>query len=447
MSSRVVDVQMPADIHAERTILGAVMLDNSRLYEAQETISADDFSLDAHRRIFLRMTELADYGSSIDCMTLRAILEKNRELECVGGFPYVLNLDDGIPHRPVIRDYVRIVKDKALLRKVMSIASSALALAETQSEPGIEVIGETMDSLNDAMATQKSTAKQIQEILPDAVRRFEEIADRPQTGLLGAGFFTPMIDQATCGIQETELCLIAARPGQGKTEAGLQTALRNARNGLRVHIQSMEMKRDPLLWRMWRLMAQVPIQLMRDPRLLGPTLRRALQLAQEEIADLPIQIDDTHELTVSEFRSRAILAAKRWKADLLIVDYGQLLVVPRAKSAVEAAPKQAQTLSHIARDYCRTAALVQLRRCPPNDLNKYPDIEDIFGASQWEQAAQIILMLHRTRHEKEFTGEDFCFLGKMREGQWLRPFGIRATPWGEFQDRTEGENYGPSWKM
>ena len=88
---------------------------------------------------------------------------------------------------------------------------------------------------------------------------------------------------------------------------------------------------------------------------------------------------------------------------------------------------------------------MQLRRCPPNDLNKYPDIEDIFGASQWEQAAQIILMLHRTRHEKEFTGEDFCFFGKMREGQWLRPFGIRATPWGEFQDRGEGENYGPGW--
>jgi replicative DNA helicase len=438
---------MPADIFAERTILGAIMLDNSRLYEAQEALSADDFSLDSHKRIFLRMIDLADTGSSIDCMTLRSILAKTKELETVGGFPYVLDLDAGLPSRPVIRDHMRIVKDKALLRKVMAISSVALARAENQSNLGIEVIGETIDSLNDAMASQKSSAKQIQEILPDAVRRFEEIANQPQTGLLGAALFTPLIDQATCGIQDTELCLIAARPGQGKTEAGLQTALRNARNGLRVHIQSLEMKRDPLLWRMWRLMARVPIQVMRDPRCLGPTYRRAIQLAQEEIADLPIQIDDTHELTVSDFRSRAILAARRWKADLLVVDYGQLLVVPRAKSAVEAAPKQAEALRHIARDYCKTAALVQLRRCPPNDLNKYPDIEDIFGASQWEQAAQIILMMHRTRHEKEFTGEDFCFLGKMREGQWLRPFGIRATPWGEFQDRTEGQNYGPSWKM
>jgi replicative DNA helicase len=447
MSSRVVDVQMPADIFAERTILGAIMLDNSRLYEAQEALSADDFSLDSHKRIFLRMIDLADTGSSIDCMTLRSILAKTKELDTVGGFPYVLDLDAGLPTRPVIRDHMRIVKDKALLRKVMAISSVALARAENQSNLGIEVIGETIDSLNDAMASQKSSAKQIQEILPDAVRRFEEIANQPQTGLLGAALFTPLIDQATCGIQDTELCLIAARPGQGKTEAGLQTALRNARNGLRVHIQSLEMKRDPLLWRMWRLMARVPIQVMRDPRCLGPTYRRAIQLAQEEIADLPIQIDDTHELTVSDFRSRAILAARRWKADLLVVDYGQLLVVPRAKSAVEAAPKQAEALRHIARDYCKTAALVQLRRCPPNDLNKYPDIEDIFGASQWEQAAQIILMMHRTRHDKEFTGEDFCFLGKMREGQWLRPFGIRATPWGEFQDRTEGQNYGPSWKM
>ena len=282
MPKPVVDVQMPADIYAERTILGAIMLDNSRLYEAQEILAVDDFSLDSHQRIFLRMIELADVGSSIDTLTLRAIMDKNRELEACGGFPYILDLDAGLPSRPIIRDYVKIVKDKALLRKVMSISTAALARAESQADLGMEVIGETMDALNEAMATQKSTAKSIQELMPDAVRRFEQIADKSQTGLLGCALFTSLIGQATCGIQDTELYLIAGRPGQGKTEAGLQTALRNARAGLRVHIQSLEMKRDPLLWRLWRLMAKVPIHLMRDPRCLGPELRRALRTLRKK---------------------------------------------------------------------------------------------------------------------------------------------------------------------
>jgi len=94
------DFGAPADIFAERTILGAIMLDNSRLYEAQEALSADDFSLDSHKRIFLRMIDLADTGSSIDCMTLRSILAKTKELETVGGFPYVLDLDAGLRPGP-----------------------------------------------------------------------------------------------------------------------------------------------------------------------------------------------------------------------------------------------------------------------------------------------------------------------------------------------------------
>jgi replicative DNA helicase len=131
------------------------------------------------------------------------------------------------------------------------------------------------------------------------------------------------------------------------------------------------------------------------------------------------------------------LAAKRWKAELLIVDYAQLLLVPKARTIIEATPRQAETLRHIARDYCRTVAMAQIRRAPPTDLNRYPDIEDILGSSAFEQAAQIILLLHRTRKEKEYTGEDFCFLGKMRELQALGAFGIRAERWGEFRDRFE----------
>jgi replicative DNA helicase len=294
------------------------------------------------------------------------------------------------------------------------------------------------DAVLEASSRVSSHGRQIDAIVVEDAMRFEAQADAPFTGILGASLFTPELSRITAGLQDNELCLICARPGQGKTEAAIQIAVENARNGLRVHFQSMEMKSWQLVRRMLRYMARIPVSHMRDPRCLRPEERQAIRNAREELLDLPIFIDDTHELTCSDYRSRAVLATKRWKADLILVDYAQLLIVPTAKGdAIKAAPKQAETLRHIARDYCRTIALAQLRRSPPNDLNLYPDIEMIFGASQFEQAAQMILLLHRERKEKRYTGEDFCFIGKMRELQGIEPIGIKANPWGGFVDRYE----------
>ena len=432
------DAGLPASIDAEKTILGAIMLDNAAHSEASERIDADDFSLDSHGRIFLRMTDLMTSQRAVDIVTLAEELAKNKEVESVGGVAYLASLTEGLPRRPVISEYIRIVKDKSLARRLMAIASAAIARAADGTETALETIGAAVEQLQESAGRCVEGGQQICEFIPDAAMEFEVIADSPRVGLRGANLLTSEVDRITGGIMDGELALVAARPGMGKTEAGvIGCSIRNARRGLRVHIQSLEMTRKQILWRMWRLIAQVPVAAMRDPRCLTPEQRQAIRNAQEELADLPIFIDDKHELTVSEYRSRAVLAAKRWKADLIIVDYAQLLIVPRTKGIIEAAPKQAETLRHIARDYCRTLALAQLRRAPPNDLNRYPDIEDILGSSAFEQAAQIILLLHRTRQEKRYTGEDFCFIGKMRELQTIEPLGIQAEKWGEFRDRYE----------
>ena len=434
------DACLPANIDAEKTILDAILLDNMAFYEAVECgILADDFSLDSHRRLFLRMADLMEFGHAVDIVTLANELGRNKEVESVGGVAYLASLTEGLPRRPVIGEYIRIVRDKAMARRLMAISSAAIARAADQTETALEIIGEAISELEDATARGKIQGQEISEIIVSDAVRFDSEANAPYSGILGASLFTAELSRITCGVQENELCLLCARPGQGKTEAAVQTILENARRGLRVHVQSMEMRKQQIIRRMVRLVAQVPVSHMRDPRCLTPDERRRIVVAREELADLPIFIDDTHELTMSEYRSRAVLAAKRWKADLLVVDYAQLLLVPRAKNAVEEAKKQAETLRHIARDYCRTLALAQLRRCPPNDLNRFPDIEDILGSSAFEQAAQMILLLHRTRENKTYTGEDFCFIGKMRELQDIRPLGIAAEKWGAFKDRYEGE--------
>ena len=432
-----IDTGLPANTSAERTLLGCVLLDNGSFYEIAGALEADDFSLDSHRRIFLRMADLMEAQRPVDIVTLSYELDRHKEVATIGGVPYLASLTEGLPRRLSPSEYLRIVKDKAFARRLMLISSSAIARAADGTESAETIAAEAIEQMQGAQKSVVNRGCEVKDAMPEAVTRFLAEANSQDGGILGAHLLTPDIDRVTAGLMAEELCLLAGRPGSGKTEGGLQIALRNARAGMRVYFQSLEMRRESLLRRLWRIMARVPVSAMRDPRCLNLAQREAIKNAQEELLDLPIFIDDTHELTISEFRSRAVLAAKRWRADLLVVDYAQLLLVPRSRSIIEAAPRQAEALRHIARDYCRTLALAQIRRAPPNDLNRYPDIEDILGSSAFEQAAQVILLLHRTRENKTFTGEDYCFLGKMRELQDIKPFGIRAEKWGEFADRYE----------
>ncbi len=439
----------PAAPEFERTILGAILSDNLAFYTAVECgLLASDFSLESHERIFTRIGEMLEQGLICDQLTLCQRLTELKEIQAVGGWAYVTDLLDGVPRRTVIEQYVKSVRDKALGRQLMEICSRGIDRAQDQSESAVETLDAVIEQMQESRARITRHGKPIADLTLDAVTKFDEECNIEVGRLLGTSVFTPEVDRVTSGLMSGELCLIAGRPHSGKTEAALQLTLANARRGLRVHFQSMEMTHGQLQRRLWRLISQVPVSAMRDPRCLTPDQRARIRIAQEELLDLPIFIDDTHELKVSDFRSRAILAAKRWKADLIVADYAQLIIVPRAKSIVEAAPTQAETLRHIARDYCRMVALAQLRRAPPQDLNRYPDVEDLLGSSAFEQAAQMILMLHRSRKEKEYTGEDFCFLGKMREMQNLRAFGIQAEKWGEYKDRYDlGPKTSKHWEL
>ncbi len=138
---------LPANLDAEKTILGAILLDNAAHAEAAEVLNADDFSLDSHRRIFLRMSELIDTGRTVDIVTLANELARYKEVEAVGGVAYLASLTEGLPRRPVIEDYIRIVKDKSMLRRLMGICSAAIAKAADQSQDAIGVLDETESQL------------------------------------------------------------------------------------------------------------------------------------------------------------------------------------------------------------------------------------------------------------------------------------------------------------
>src|SRR4051794_38671817 len=224
------DAGLPANIDAEKTILGAILLDNAAHSEASEKIDGDDFSLDSHRRIFLRMTDLMNSQRPVDIVTLAEELAKNKEVESVGGVAYLASLTEGLPRRPVIEEYIRIVKDKSLLRKLMMICSSAIARAADQSEDAIGVLDDTESQLLEV--SEKSLAGGLESVEKIVANSFGSVDNlykhsREVTGL--ATDFTEL-DRLTSGLQKGELIIIAARPSMGKTALAINIAQNAAIN-------------------------------------------------------------------------------------------------------------------------------------------------------------------------------------------------------------------------
>src|SRR5579859_5109605 len=195
------DAGLPANIDAEKTVLGAILLDNTAHSEAAERLEADDFSLDSHKRIFLRMSELMNEQHAVDIVTLANELARAKEIESVGGVAYLASLTEGLPIRPVIEDYIRIVKDKSLLRKLMLICSAAIARAADQSETALEVLDAAESQLLEV--SEKGITRGLEpldKIVADSFGSIDNLykESRDVTGL-ATGF--RVLDEMTKGLQ------------------------------------------------------------------------------------------------------------------------------------------------------------------------------------------------------------------------------------------------------
>ena len=141
--------KLPANVEAERSILGAILLDNMAYNEAAENLRPDDFSLDSHRRIYSRMMDLMESSRPIDIITLVEELERKRELQAIGDVGYISGLLDGVPDRPSIEHYIHIVRDKAVLRGLINVSTKTIAHASEQSDPADEILNEAEAAIFD----------------------------------------------------------------------------------------------------------------------------------------------------------------------------------------------------------------------------------------------------------------------------------------------------------
>jgi replicative DNA helicase len=426
---------LPANLDAEKTILGAILLDNAAHSEASERLDADDFSLDSHRRIFLRMSELMNSQRAVDIVTLANELARYKEVESVGGVAYLASLTEGLPRRPVIEEYIRIVKDKSLLRRLMSICSAAIARAADQSETALEVIGDAEARLLEV--SEKGITHGLHPLDLIVQHSFGSIDNlykqsREITGL--ATDFTEF-DRMTSGLQRGELIIIAARPSMGKTALAINIAQNAAVNhSATVAIFSLEMSKESLLRRMLASQAWV------DQRNLQTGFIRKedhakLERGLEQLVESRIFIDDSAGISLAEMRAKARrLRQTAGGLDLVVVDYLQLMsaTLPASGGRRGGYENRTQEVSAISRGLKALAkelnlpvvALSQLSRASERrGDDKRPLLSDLRESGSIEQDADVVAFIHRESYynrDEEMSESDRAkseiILAKQRNG-------------------------------
>src|SRR5690348_1197028 len=218
------DRSLPASVEAERAILGAILLDNAAFPQAAEFLQADDFSLDSHRRIYRRMEELSNSGRAIDFVTLTEQLGQHKEIESVGGVAYVTSLTDGLPRVKNIDQYVRIVRDKALLRGLIHAATAAIQKAYDQDAPAEEIVDAAeADLFSVAQKRIGQGFMGVADIVRSSFGSIDKLYERGQR-ITGLETHFEDLDSMTSGLQKSDLIIIAARPSMGKTAFAINIA-------------------------------------------------------------------------------------------------------------------------------------------------------------------------------------------------------------------------------
>jgi replicative DNA helicase len=423
------DDQRPASVHAETTILGGMLVDPLAIVDATMLLRADDFSLDSHRRIYTAMLHLAEVGHAVDIVTVTEELRKRKELDSIGGVAYLASLSEGLPRKPSIESYVRIVKDKSLMRQLMTVCDIGLNEAGDQSQVALDVlnkVGHLLNEISDDAIT--GGFSDISTIVKDSFGSIDALYEQ---GREVTGLATHYIDfdRMTSGLQDSELIIIAARPSMGKTAWAINIAENAAvRGGKVVAVFSLEMSKASLLRRMLASQALVNSKAIQTGMLMRDD-RTKLINGLEKLMESKIFIDDTPGITLAEMRAKArrLKQQQQGKLDLIVIDYLQLMTGSNTGS--KSFENRTQEVSAISRGLKALAkemkvpvvALSQLSRASEQrGGDKKPLLSDLRESGSIEQDADVVCFIHREeyydRENEDLKGKAEIIIAKQRNG-------------------------------
>ncbi len=418
---------LPTNVDAERFVLGSILLDDSFYVQAAGTLEPDDFSLEKHRRIFKRMGDLNERGEKIDRVTVANELMKFGELEACDGLSYLVSLDDGLPQIPNLDSYIRIVKDKAVLRRIIFTSQHMMNRAMQGEEAPEEILAgaeETLLKLGEARV--KSGLLNPEQILQSYEGGINAFLD-PSKRIKGISSGFTKFDEMTGGMHGGDLIILAARPSMGKTALALNIAQHVAlKLKQTVAIFSLEMSKESLLTRMLCAAARVDSQKFRAGYL-SQEERRKLNHALHELVEAPLFIDDTPGVHLMDMHAKLRrLQAENQKSGgvkLVIVDYLQLMT---GRGRFENRNQEVSALSRgmklLAKELnVPMLVLSQLSRAVETRQGDHrPQLSDLRESGSIEQDADLVGFIFReevyNKNREDLRGLAELIIAKQRNG-------------------------------
>jgi replicative DNA helicase len=436
---------LPANLDAERFVLGAILMDDALYIQVAGTLQAEDFNLEKHRRIFLRMGELYERGERIDRVTVANELMKQNQLESVDGVTYLVSLDEGLPALTNLESYVRIVKDKATLRRIIFTSQKLIdrcILAEEEPDQILASAEESLLKLGDERTTEALLSpKRILEDFDGGINAFLDPSKRIKG--LSTGFLR--LDEMTGGLHEGELVILAARPSMGKTALALNIAQHVAMRPEQkqtVAVFSLEMSRESLLTRMICAAARVDQQKFRASYL-NQDERRRLAKAASDLVQAPLFIDDTAGTHLMDIHAKLRRLRSEHGLALVVIDYLQLM---SGRGRYENRNQEISTISRglklLAKDL-RVPMLVlsQLNRAPEIRQGDHrPQLSDLRESGSIEQDADLVAFIFREEvykpQDESLRGMAELLLAKQRNGPTGKVNLVFLREFTKFENRT-----------
>lgn len=411
----------PQNLEAERAVLGAILIDHESINKVLEILQADDFYVEGHRKIFETMVALSERNEPTDFLTVGNYLQNKGQLDYVGGAAVLSSLTDTIPSSANVVSYARIVREKALVRRLIAAASEIATLSYESGEDAERLLDHAEKMIFDLSENKmRRTFAMVKEVVKDSFKRIEKLFEnKKQITGLPSGF--PDFDHITCGLQPDELIILAARPSMGKTALALNLAEYAAiHEKSTVAIFSLEMSKEQLVIRMLCSQARIDSARLRKGELHEqdwPMLTKAAG----HLSDIRLFIDDSPAPTVLEMRAKARRLKREHGLDLIIVDYLQLVRPSgNSQSREQEISEISRSLKALAKElHLPVLALSQLNRAVENRQNKRPQLADLRESGAIEQDADVITFIYRDEvydPNSPDKGVAELIIGKQRNG-------------------------------
>ncbi len=444
---------LPSSEDSERVILGAVLLDNALISQTIELLKIDDFYSPLHRRIYKAMVSLFESSRRIDPILIGEELKKENALESIGGVAAITNLTYGLPHFSDLQEYIKVVRDKSMVRNLIKVCNQITSEALAEEDDAANILDHA-ESMIFALAEERTRQgfSHIQPIAETVLAKVQEYAKRESHALTGLATGFRDFDEKTSGLQRTDLIIVAARPSMGKTALCL-TLAQNAAilEQAVVAVFSLEMSKEQLVMRMLSSEARVDAHRFRTGYLTRDEWGRLAE-AIGTLSEAKIFIDDTAGISVLEMRAKTRrLFAEQKKLDLIVVDYLQLMSgSKRTESRQQEVSQISRELKGLAKELnVPVVALSQLSRAPEARNPPRPMMSDLRESGSIEQDADVVAFIYREDYYKptdENAGIAEILISKQRNGPtgsvklaFLKEFTRFENYYGDYKSDDSGE--------